>query len=243
MRVSLLMPLIATAIVAVVAGPAVSGESFDDYVKELNARIEFAGADGREWTRYPGGLAGFLFGQDSMVGHGRIYFAAGNVADHDDSRWREATIDKLLDGTWRVTSIRVCSESDFSDLAERRDFLRQASKTRKGLDYTNQGPLDLLGLLKRWESNYWVSPILPFGWVKESDLPALVGLLDSSEPCANVQSMVSSCIDTTRSTVGNEAAYLIEGYRKDWYPPRLNSMRPLCDIEEIKQWWEERSGI
>lgn len=234
------MPLMAAAIMAAVAGPSVSGENFDDYVEELNGRIESAVADGREWTRYPGGLAGFLFGQDSMVGHGRIYFAAENIADHDDSRWREATIDKLSDGTWRVTSIRVCGESDFSDLAERRDFLRQASKTRMGLDYADQGPLDLLDLLKRWDSNYWVSPILPFGWVKESDLSALVELLDSSEPCANVQSMLSSFIDTTRSTVGNEAAYLIEGYRKDRYPPRLNSTRPFCDIEEIKKWWEER---
>ena len=69
-----------------------------------------------------------------------------------------------------------------------------------------------------------------------------IKLLDSSEPCANVQNPLSSYIDPERSTVGNEAAYLIEGFRHDRYPPRLNSTRPPCDIEEIKKWWAERQG-
>lgn len=242
MRASLLIPLMAVAITATVAGPSVSGENFDEKVKELNLRIEFAVIDGREWPKYPGGLAGFLFGQESVAGHGCIYYAAGSEADPDENRWQEATIAKHSDGTWRVISIRACEESDFSDLKEQRDYLRQTAKKRMGLDFADQGPLDLLDLLKRWESNNWLSPILPFGWVKESDLPALVELLDSTEPCANVQSMVSSFMDSKRSTVGNEAAYLIEGFRNDWYPPRLNSTRPKCDIEEIKKWWAERQG-
>ena len=236
------MPLLVAAIAATVAGQGVSGENFDDFVQELNSRIESAEADDREWPKFPGGLAGFLFGQDSVIEHGRIYFAAGYGADHDDGGWREASIAKLSDGTWRVTSIRVCEESDISDLIERRDYQRQTAKTRMGFNYADQRPFDLLDLLKRWDSNFWVSPIPPFGWVKESDLPALVELLDSSEPCASVQSMLSSLVDTTRSNVGNEAAYLIEGFRNDRYPPRLNSTRPFCDIEEIRKWWEEREG-
>jgi len=131
MRVSLLMT---AAIMVALACSGASGQDFEDNLKELNGRIESAVADGREWPRYPGGLAGFLFGEDSLVGNGRIYYAAGNSVDHDDSHWREAAIAKLEDGTWRVTSIRVCGESDFSELAEQRDFLLQASKTSRGFE-------------------------------------------------------------------------------------------------------------
>jgi hypothetical protein len=218
----------------------VSGDGFADYVTDLNERIKAAVAADREWPKFPGGLSGFLFGQESVVGKGCIYFIAENVPDHDTRPWREATITKMADGTWRITSVRTCAESEAGELIERREFLRQASIRRMGFDYTVHGPLDLLDLLRTWETDNWTSPILPFGWVKESDLPALVALLDSTEPCANVQSMLSSCIDRTRSTVGNEAAYLIEGYRKDRYPPRLNSTRPFCDIDEIKAWWKAR---
>ena len=242
LRLPLRIPIVATLIVAAIASPGVSGDDFDEYIKELNGRIEAAAADGREWPKDPGGLAGFLFSQDSVVGRGRIYYVAENIADQDNGLWREATISKSSDGTWRIIAIRVCGESDVGELIERRDFLRQASVTLMGFDFVDQGPLELLSFLESWGSNYWVSPILPFGWVKESDLPALVELLDSSEPCASVQSMSSSFIDTTRSNVGNEAAYLIEGYRKDIYPPRLNSTRPFCDIEEIKKWWGDREG-
>ena len=242
MRLPLQIPIIAVVVVAAIASPGVSGENFDEYVKELNGRIEAAVVDSREWPKYPGGLAGFLFGQDSVVGRGRIYYVEENVGNRSNGPWREATISKSSDSTWRIIANRVCDESDAGEFIERRDYLRQASMRRMGFDYANQGPLELLSLLKSWESRYWVSPFLPVGWVKESDLPALVELLGSSEPCANVQSMLSSFIDTTRSTVGNEAAYLIEGYRNDSYPPRLNSTRPFCDIEEIKKWWEEREG-
>ena len=98
----------------------------------------------------------------------------------------------------------------------------------------------LLELLKTWASNDWLAPQFPFGWVEESDLPGLVALLESTEPCANVRSMISSVIIRERSTVGNEAAYLIEGFRKDRYPPGLVSNYPPQDIAETKAWAARR---
>ncbi|MBU2500460.1 hypothetical protein KJ682_03925 [bacterium] len=224
------------------AGVSSSGEQFAEHIEILNRRIESAIAEGREWPKFPGGLANILFGHNSYVGHSRIFFPAESENGASDNQWREALISKHSDGSWRVIHIRPCEKSEFSELVDRCEFLRQSSITRMGLDYTKQGPLELLELLKRSDRNYWVSPLLPFGWVKETHLPALIALLDSRESCANVQNMLSSYIDTTRSTVGNEAAYLIEGFIKDRYPPRLNSTRPFCDIEEIKKWWEERQG-
>lgn len=108
-----------------------------------------------------------------------------------------------------------------------------------GFDWEQSGALDLLELLKEYPVLYCVEEDHE-GWVKEADLAGLVELLDSSEPCANVISSRSSFIDFEPSTIGNEAAYLIEGYRRGKYPPRLNSTRPRPDVDEIRAWWRER---
>ncbi len=241
-KISLIVLIVATATVVAIAGTDDSGESMGEYAKRLNRQIELAIFDERNWPQYPGGLAGFLFDQDCVVERGRILFRDTRSSAESENRWLEATISELFDGTWRIVYISSCNKSRAEEAVRKRDHFRQRSHERSGFDYVSQGPLELLALLKTRGSPYWVSPIMPFGWVKERDLPALIDLLDSPEPCANVQSMLSSFIDISRSTIGNEAAYLIEGFRRDWYPPRLNSTRPFCDIEEIKQWWEERQG-
>ena len=86
---------------------------------------------------------------------------------------------------------------------------------------------------------------LRLGYVKESDLPFLVGLLDSKEPCAHVVSAGSSISVSGRSTVGHEAAYLIEGFWKRYYPTQLTSGQYKPDVEGIKLWygmWSKREG-
>ena len=62
-------------------------------------------------------------------------------------------------------------------------------------------------------------------FVKESDLPYLVSLLDSKEPCKFVDMALSSIYYSGKSTVGHEAAYLIEGFWKRYYPTDLTSQR------------------
>ena len=74
-------------------------------------------------------------------------------------------------------------------------------------------------------------------YVKESDLPYLIELLDSKEPCAHVVEVFSSVLPNGRSTVGHEAAYLIEGFWKRYYPTGLTSQRYEPDMAEIKRWY------
>lgn len=236
------VPILVAVVSTLIPGPALSDEDLVDHVEVLNGRIAASVADGREWPRFLGGIASFLFGQESVVGGGAIYYTAELSTDNRSSNWRKVTMSNSSYGAWRILSIHECDESEASELVERRDFLRKSSVELFGFDYMRQGPLELLDLLRNCEKNNWVSPFMSFGWVKESDLPALIELLDSTEPCANVQSLLSSYIDGSRSTVGNEAAYLIEGFRKDRYPPGLNSTGPVCDIDEIRAWWESRSG-
>jgi hypothetical protein len=60
-------------------------------------------------------------------------------------------------------------------------------------------------------------------WISKQDLPGLLALTDSKEPCAPVALMSSSTYNSQGSTMGQEALFMIEGYRKGEYPPALNS--------------------
>ena len=74
-------------------------------------------------------------------------------------------------------------------------------------------------------------------YVKESDLPHLIELLDSKEPCGHVALAISSIYYPGKSTVGHEAAYLIEGFWKRYYPTQLTSQQYKPDVEGIKRWY------
>jgi len=80
----------------------------------------------------------------------------------------------------------------------------------------------------------------PEGWITQADAEAFMQQIDSDEPAASVVSPISSYMPfNENSTVGNEAMFLLEGYRTGRYPPALSSLyyfRP--NRTEIRQWWE-----
>lgn len=101
-------------------------------------------------------------------------------------------------------------------------------------------PLEFLeDLCKRDSGRYSLQEAVT-GWVKESDVRQLIELVDSNKPCASVALTASSYIRLD-STMGDEAAFLIEGFRKGSYPPALNS-ESLSEDEraEMKRWWGQR---
>ncbi|OGF48902.1 MAG: hypothetical protein A2231_10450 [Candidatus Firestonebacteria bacterium RIFOXYA2_FULL_40_8] len=117
-------------------------------------------------------------------------------------------------------------------------------------DFKNKTPLEFLEFLKQIAKNnrdkagsYTVGQ--HGGWIKEEHIPKLIEILDSTEPCANVCSYLSSYLEMKSSTIGHEAAFLIKGFRKGTYPPELNSLRNRSpgvtekEKAEIKQWWAE----
>lgn len=70
-------------------------------------------------------------------------------------------------------------------------------------------------------------------WVTISDVRKLATKLDSTEPCRSVWSAASSFCPG-KSTVGEQAAYLIYGYKLGYFPPSLTSS--ACGSpEEIKE--------
>ena len=105
-------------------------------------------------------------------------------------------------------------------------------------DWLEMTPLEFLSTLRKTEP-WMIFRCSHDGWVGREHIPQLIELLDSDEPCASVMLSISSFLGP-RSTVGNEAAYIIQGYRAGKYPPASNSNRPLIDRDEIRRWWSEQ---
>jgi hypothetical protein len=127
----------------------------------------------------------------------------------------------------------------------------QAQRPAAEFDWAHKGPVEFLAYLIRQEDrgvkNVSVSDA-PSGWIGRQHLDVLVGLMDSDEPCASVGSRRSSSIPTAKdlsaSTVGHEAAYLIEGYRHGLFPKYAAncSANVPVDKAELRRWWaQERS--
>jgi hypothetical protein len=113
-------------------------------------------------------------------------------------------------------------------------------------DWSKISPLDFLNILKNRSKSWvtiWENP--PDGWITTNDINKLMKLVDSKEPAAPVVSAVSSYLPfKEKSTVGNEAMFLIEGYRQKRYPPTLCSVYYFKgNPEEFKKWWSEEAGI
>ncbi len=106
-------------------------------------------------------------------------------------------------------------------------------------------PATLIETLKKTPGNAYVIGMGRLNYVKDSDLPYLASVLDSTEPCAHVVLSISSILPYTRSTVGHEAAYLIEGFWKRFYPTSLGSFQYKPDIQGMKLWynmWSARTA-
>jgi len=103
-------------------------------------------------------------------------------------------------------------------------------------------PRTALGLIKKLKETkgiygtFWTK----LNYVKEKDLPYLVKLLDSNEPCAHAVSGFSSDSPSGNSTVGNEAAFLIESFWKRYYPVRsISRGKGIPTKLELKRWYKK----
>jgi hypothetical protein len=113
-------------------------------------------------------------------------------------------------------------------------------------DWAKKGPVEFIAYLIRQEDrgvkNVSVSDA-PKDWIARRHIDVLIGLMDSNEPCASVGSRRSSRLPTDQdlkvSTLGHEAAYLIESYRHGFYPKyAVNcSANVKLDKAELKRWW------
>jgi len=103
--------------------------------------------------------------------------------------------------------------------------------------FSRTDPLAFLDCLKVYPVPSFIVWRNHRGWVKADHIPRLVELLDDRDTCANVMSALSSYLELKRSTVAQEAAFIIYGFRIGVYPPALNSSGFRWTKDEIIRWW------
>ena len=112
-------------------------------------------------------------------------------------------------------------------------------------DLGKMTPVEFLSVLKQGQPTVeciFREPIK--NWISKKDLPGLLALTGSTEPCPSVALMSSSYYDSrNHSTVGQEAAFMLEGYRKGEYPPELNSTFFDESLEASEQRTKAREEI
>ena len=121
------------------------------------------------------------------------------------------------------------------------DFETQPLQYGDDFNWQCGGPVDFLERLKTTGMTYSVVGVHR-GWVRDSDVPILMQKLDSKMSCVHVVSIKSSHLPTSSSTEGREAAFLLEGYRKGYYPPSLSSADFVPDNNEIRAWYQRWKG-
>jgi len=90
--------------------------------------------------------------------------------------------------------------------------------------------------------HYQITDPPPDDWIKPEHIPGLINLINSQEPCRPVTTIQSSTIPTKLSTIGDEAMFLIEGFREKRYPPWPNSQTYSSkERKAMLQWWNEFS--
>jgi hypothetical protein len=116
--------------------------------------------------------------------------------------------------------------------------IEEQRKLGDTFDWQNSTPLDFLNYLKRHDKPIPVYTVVGFhkDWIRREDIPALIKLFDSKDPCASVVSAYSSFMPS-RSTVGQEAAIMVHSFFSGTYPSGLNS-HPVNKKKIIKQWEE-----
>ncbi len=106
--------------------------------------------------------------------------------------------------------------------------------------FNTHSPIDFLNDLRMHPDQPVMVLDVPDDWLTLPDVDLLMQEIDSTEPAAPVVSPISSYWPFNQtSTVGNEALFLIEGYRTGKYPPALCSLyyfKP--DRTEVRTWWD-----
>ena len=114
--------------------------------------------------------------------------------------------------------------------------------TSKEVDWSRVSPIDFVNILKKNRHSIMVidSPP-PEIWIKKEHVPKLMNMIYSSEPAAPVMLQSSPHTPSDTSTVGNEAMFLIEGFKNKSYPPQpcsVGSFKP--NPQDYSRWWVDQ---
>lgn len=114
----------------------------------------------------------------------------------------------------------------------------------KAFNFDEHGPLAFLDFLRNESaSSAFVTIDSPKrNWIRREHLKELFGLLDSNDRCSAVIRRESSFLPR-ESTIGMEAAFMIEGFRRGEYPPELHAGMLHEGIKnELREWWRAQGA-
>ncbi|MBN1193839.1 MAG: hypothetical protein JXA08_00590 [Methanomicrobiaceae archaeon] len=105
--------------------------------------------------------------------------------------------------------------------------------------FRTHNPMDFLEDLRMHPHQPAMVLDVPDGWITLHDAELLMQEIDSDEPAGPVVSPISSYWPFNQtSTVGNEALFLLEGYRTGTYPPDLCSLYYFTPNRTgVRSWW------
>jgi hypothetical protein len=107
---------------------------------------------------------------------------------------------------------------------------------RRESDLNGLAPADFLRELARKKDEECVFWIELDHWITKKDVPALLALADSKEPCGAVAMAISSVRMSGYSTVGDQALFMLEGLRKGQYPPGTYLEKYYGDKSALIAW-------
>jgi len=102
-------------------------------------------------------------------------------------------------------------------------------------------PMEFINILKVKKQGFVTVGQAPKSWIKYEDVKQLMELIDSQEPVVPVVAIISSYLPGPgrMSTLGNEAMFLIEGYRNDRYPCGICSIYGFKgNPADYRKWWK-----
>lgn len=81
-------------------------------------------------------------------------------------------------------------------------------------------------------------------WIKDKDVADLAAWINVNTKSASVRASYSAFINSGRSTVGHEAAFLIYGHIKNRYPPMPSSeMISDVDLQKLVKGWLKKQKL
>jgi hypothetical protein len=120
---------------------------------------------------------------------------------------------------------------------------KQVEITELNVNWASTSPMEFLYLLENHPA-----PVLhlglpsPKGWLKHEHIDELVRVIDSEQPTAILCWVISPHIPPAKakSTLGSEAAIMVECFRSGSQYPRTCSNLAVVDKEVLKQWWRDQ---
>jgi len=109
-------------------------------------------------------------------------------------------------------------------------------------EWNTVDPFEFLELIKEKPDKPVRLRDAPENWIRREHIDRLVSLLHSTVPVSATAYFASAHAppEGYHSTVGHEAARMIDCYRRGGrYPPSVSDL-DLTDAQEIEKWWREK---